>query len=141
MHIPDEQLDLLASRLSAIGVGRRDFLTVVGAMAAFGGLGFATTAQAAKPSKPGPGEKLAKDQTFRMGGGGWNANAVIGERRNEARAELEDAVVHGPDEGHGDKHRVGDKDLATAGLHGVKLRVEARGLRLERRLSTRGSGC
>ena len=71
MRIPDKQLDLLASRLSAIGVGRRDFLKVAGAMAAFGGLGFATTAQAAKPSKPGPNEKLAKDQTFRYGGGGW----------------------------------------------------------------------
>ena len=71
MRIPDKQLDLLAARLSAIGVDRRDFLKVVGAMAAFGGLGFATTAQAAKPSKPGPNEKLAKDQTFRYGGGGW----------------------------------------------------------------------
>jgi ABC-type oligopeptide transport system substrate-binding subunit len=40
-------------------------------MAAFGGLGFATTAQAAKPSKPAPGEKLAKEQVFRFGGGGW----------------------------------------------------------------------
>src|SRR5258705_3544771 len=74
MRIPDEQLDLFAKRLEAIGVGRRDFLRVVGAMAAFGGLGFATTAQAAKPSKPGPNEKLAKDQTFSMGGGGWNQN-------------------------------------------------------------------
>ena len=71
MRIPDEQLDLLAARLSAVGVGRRSFLKVVGAMAAFGGLGFATTAQAAKPSKPGPGEKLAKDQVLRYGGGGW----------------------------------------------------------------------
>ena len=74
MRIPDEQLDLFAKRLEAIGVGRRDFLRVVGAMAAFGGLGFATTAQAAKPSKPGPNEKLAKDQTFRFGGGGWFQN-------------------------------------------------------------------
>ena len=74
MRIPDEQLDLMAARLDAIGVGRRDFLKVVGAMAAFGGLGFATTAQAATPSKPGPGEKLAKDQTFRIGGGGWSQN-------------------------------------------------------------------
>src|SRR5512132_4467828 len=71
MRIPDEQLALFEQRLQAIGVGRRDFLKVVGAMAAFGGLGFATTAHAAKPSKPGPGEKLAKDQTFRYGGGGW----------------------------------------------------------------------
>src|SRR3989454_9585863 len=71
MRIPDEQLDLFAQRRQAIGVGRRDFLRVVGAMAAFGGLGFATRAEAAKPTKPGPGEKLAKDQVFRFGGGGW----------------------------------------------------------------------
>src|SRR5882724_4453262 len=71
MRIPDEQLDLFAQRLQAIGVGRRDFLRVVGAMAAFGGLGFATRAEAAKPTRPGPGEKLAKDQVFRFGGGGW----------------------------------------------------------------------
>jgi oligopeptide transport system substrate-binding protein len=71
MRIPDEQLALFEQRLQAIGVGRRDFLKVVGAMAAFGGLGFATTAQAANPSKPAPGEKLAKEQIFRYGGGGW----------------------------------------------------------------------
>src|SRR5262249_14889616 len=71
MRIPDSQLNLFEQRLAAIGVGRRDFLKVVGAMATFGGLGFATTAQAAQPSKPAPGDKLAKDQTFRMGGGGW----------------------------------------------------------------------
>jgi len=74
MRIPDEQLDLFARRLHAIGVGRRDFLRVVGAMAAFGGLGFATRAEAAKPTKPGPGEKLAKDQVFRFGGGGLYQN-------------------------------------------------------------------
>src|SRR5213594_4577020 len=74
MRIPDEQLDLFARRLHAIGVGRRDFLRVVGAMAAFGGLGFATRAEAAKPTKPGPGEKLAKDQVFRFGGGGYFQN-------------------------------------------------------------------
>jgi ABC-type oligopeptide transport system substrate-binding subunit len=74
MHIPDEQLDLFAQRLSAIGVGRRDFLKVVGAMAAFGGLGFATRAQAASPTKPLPGEKLAKEQVFRYGGGGYFQN-------------------------------------------------------------------
>jgi oligopeptide transport system substrate-binding protein len=74
MRIPDQQLDLFAKRLESIGVGRRDFLKVVGAMAAFGGLGFATESTAATPSKPGPGEKLAKDQTFRFGGGGWYQN-------------------------------------------------------------------
>ncbi len=71
MRIPDEQLALFERRLQAIGLGRRDFLKAVGAMAAFGGRGFATTAQAAKPSKPAPGEKLAKEQVFRYGGGGW----------------------------------------------------------------------
>ena len=74
MHIPDEQLALFEQRLQAIGVGRRDFLKVMGAMAAFGGLGFATTARAAQPSKPASGEKLAKEQTFRYGGGGWYGN-------------------------------------------------------------------
>jgi len=74
MRIPGAQLDLFAKRLESIGVGRRDFLKVVGAMAAFGGLGFAAEARAAKPTKPGAGEKLAKDQTFRFGGGGWYQN-------------------------------------------------------------------
>ena len=70
MRIPAEQLALFEQRLQAIGLGRRDFLKAVGAMAAFGGWGFATTAEAAKPSKPAPGEKLAKEQVFRFGGGG-----------------------------------------------------------------------
>ena len=74
MRIPDEQLAIFEQRLQAIGLGRRDFLKAAGAMAAFGGLGFATTAQAAKPSKPAPGEKLAKEQVFRYGGGGWYGN-------------------------------------------------------------------
>jgi ABC-type oligopeptide transport system substrate-binding subunit len=71
LRIPDAQLDLFAKRLESIGVGRRDFLKVIGAMAAFGGLGFATEARAARPSKPAAGEKLAKDQVLRYGGGGW----------------------------------------------------------------------
>jgi oligopeptide transport system substrate-binding protein len=70
MRIPDQQLDLLEQRLQAIGLGRRDFLKVAGAMAAFGGLGFATRAHAAKPFKLAPGEKLAKEQVLRLGGGG-----------------------------------------------------------------------
>jgi oligopeptide transport system substrate-binding protein len=74
MRIPEAQIDLFARRVEAIGVGRRDFLKVIGAMAAFGGLGFATEARAAKPSRPGPGEKLSKEQVLRYGGGGWMAN-------------------------------------------------------------------
>src|SRR6266478_5649597 len=74
MKIPDQQLALFEQRLQTIGLGRRDFLKVVGAMAAFGGLGFATSAEAYTPTKPAPGDKLAKDQTFRYGGGGWFSN-------------------------------------------------------------------
>ena len=55
MRIPDEQLALFEKRLQAIGIGRRDFLKAVGAMAAFGGLGFATSALAFKPTKPAAG--------------------------------------------------------------------------------------
>jgi oligopeptide transport system substrate-binding protein len=74
MRISDEQLALFEQRLQAIGLGRRDFLKAVGAMAAIGGLGFASTAQAAKPFKLAPGEKLAKEQVFRFGGGGYYQN-------------------------------------------------------------------
>ncbi len=74
MRIPGDQMALFEQRLASIGVGRRDFLKVAGAMAALGGLGFVSRAEAAKPSKPAPGQKLAKDQTFRYGGGGWYAN-------------------------------------------------------------------
>src|SRR6266540_3705008 len=71
MKIPDQQLGLFEQRLQSIGLGRRDFLKAVGAMAAFGGLGFATSAEAYTPTKPAPGDKLAKEQTLRYGGGGW----------------------------------------------------------------------
>ncbi|HYB44630.1 MAG TPA: peptide ABC transporter substrate-binding protein [Candidatus Methylomirabilis sp.] len=74
MRIPDEQLQLFEQRLQAIGVGRRDFLRVVGAMAALGGLGFVTRAEGARATGPAPGEKLAKDQVFRFGGGGFYQN-------------------------------------------------------------------
>src|SRR5262244_2810503 len=74
MHIPDRELALFQQRLASIAVGRRDFLRVVGAMAAFGGLGFATEARAARPTKPAPGERLAKEQVFRYGGGGYFQN-------------------------------------------------------------------
>src|SRR5512132_2961221 len=74
MRIPDEQLALFEKRLQAIGIGRRDFLKAVGAMAAFGGLGFATSSEAFSPTKVAAGEKLAKDQTFRYGGGGYYQN-------------------------------------------------------------------
>ena len=74
MRIPDEQLALFEQRLQVLGLGRRDFLKAVGAMAAFGGLGFATRAEAAKPFKLASGEKLAKEQVLRLGGGGFWQN-------------------------------------------------------------------
>jgi len=74
MRIPDEQLALFEQRLQAVGLGRRDFLKAVGAMAAFGGLGFATRPAEARPFKLAPGEKLAKEQVLRLGGGGFWQN-------------------------------------------------------------------
>jgi oligopeptide transport system substrate-binding protein len=70
VKIDDAQLDLLATRLAAIGVGRRDFLRVAAGLAALGSAGFNASPAAAAP-KLGPGEKLAKDQHLRFGGGSW----------------------------------------------------------------------
>ncbi|HEY3065409.1 MAG TPA: peptide ABC transporter substrate-binding protein [Methylomirabilota bacterium] len=69
-RIPDAQLDLLATRLAAVGVDRRDFLRIAGGLAALGAAGFNARPVAAAP-KLAPGEKLAKEQVFRYGGGGW----------------------------------------------------------------------
>jgi ABC-type oligopeptide transport system substrate-binding subunit len=62
-------MDLLAERLGAIGVGRRDFLRVAAGLATMGAVGFNARPASSAP-KLAPGEKLAKDQTFRYGGGG-----------------------------------------------------------------------
>src|SRR5437879_10924539 len=69
-RITDAQVDLLAERLRAVGVGRREFLKLAAGLAAMGPAGFSAQPVAAAP-KLAPGEKLAKDQTFRYGGGGW----------------------------------------------------------------------
>jgi ABC-type oligopeptide transport system substrate-binding subunit len=66
-------MDLLANRLAACGVGRRDFLRIAAGLAAVGGGLFVARESAAAP-KLAPGEKLAKEQVFRMGGGGWYQN-------------------------------------------------------------------
>ena len=63
-RITDGQMDLLAERLSAAGVGRRDFLKIAGALATLGVAGFNATPVSAAPTLA-PGEKLAKDQTLR----------------------------------------------------------------------------
>ncbi len=68
--IPDLQIDLLAQRLTAVGVRRRDFLRIAAGLATLGAAGFNARPAAAAPPLA-PGEKLAKEQTFRYGGGGW----------------------------------------------------------------------
>ncbi len=68
-HIPDSQMELLAERLGAAGVGRRDFLKVAAGLATLGAAGFNARPVSAAPTLA-PGEKLAKEQHLRMGGGG-----------------------------------------------------------------------
>jgi oligopeptide transport system substrate-binding protein len=68
--ITDQQMDLLAERLGSAGMDRRDFLLVAAGLAAMGAEGFNARPVSAAP-KLAAGEKLAKDQTFRYGGGGW----------------------------------------------------------------------
>ena len=55
-------MELLAERLAAAGLGRREFLRIAGGLAAMGAVGFNVTPASAAP-KLAPGEKLAKDQT------------------------------------------------------------------------------
>jgi ABC-type oligopeptide transport system substrate-binding subunit len=66
-------MDLLAERLQAVGIGRRDFLRIAAGLAAMGAAGFNARPATAAPQLA-PGEKLAKEQVFRMGGGGWYQN-------------------------------------------------------------------
>ena len=72
-HLSDRQFDLLAKRLEAAGLGRRDFLRIAGGLAALGAAGFNARPVSAAP-KLAPGEKLATEQHFRFGGGGWYQN-------------------------------------------------------------------
>src|SRR2546425_13254295 len=62
--------DVPGMRLRAVGVGRRESLKVAAGLAAMGPAGFNHRPADAAP-KLAPGEKLAKDQSFRYGGGGW----------------------------------------------------------------------
>jgi ABC-type oligopeptide transport system substrate-binding subunit len=72
--ISDQQMALLEQRLAAGGLGRRQFLQIAAGFAAMGAAGFNAKPVAAAP-KLAPGEKLAKDQTLRVGGGGlWQRN-------------------------------------------------------------------
>ena len=72
-RISDEHMELLAQRLSAGGLGRRQFLQIAGGLAAMGAAGFNALPASAAP-KLAPGEKLAKNQALRIGGGGWWQN-------------------------------------------------------------------
>src|SRR5262249_38161731 len=64
------ELDLLEQRLAVLGVGRREFLRVAAGVVAVGAAGFSARRASASP-RPAPGERLAKEQVFRYGGGGW----------------------------------------------------------------------
>lgn len=68
----DREFDLLEQRLAGAGLGRRSFLQIAAALAA-AGAAFTARPAAAAP-KLAPGEKLAREQTFRYGGGGWFPN-------------------------------------------------------------------
>ena len=72
-RISDSQMELLATRLAAVGVGRRDFLRVAAGLATMGAAGFNARPVLATP-KLAPGEKLARGQHVRIGGGGWWQN-------------------------------------------------------------------
>jgi oligopeptide transport system substrate-binding protein len=71
--ISDRELHLLEQRLAGVGVDRRTFLKIAAALAALGPAGFNARPASAAPQLA-PGEKLAKDQTLRIGGGGWWQN-------------------------------------------------------------------
>jgi ABC-type oligopeptide transport system substrate-binding subunit len=71
--ISGRELDLLEQRLTGAGVDRRSFLKIAAALAALGTAGFNARPVSAAPQLA-PGEKLAKDQTLRMGGGGYWQN-------------------------------------------------------------------
>src|SRR5213593_4131193 len=72
-RISDSQMELLATRLAAVGVGRRDFLRVAAGLATLGAAGFNARPASAAP-KLAAGEKLAREQHVRIGGGGWWQN-------------------------------------------------------------------
>ena len=71
--ITDQQMELMEQRFAAAGIGRRTFLQIAAGIAAMGAAGWNATPVSAAP-KLAPGEKLAKDQTLRYGGGGWFQN-------------------------------------------------------------------
>jgi ABC-type oligopeptide transport system substrate-binding subunit len=73
--ISDRELNLLAERLRAAGIERRGFLRIAAGLATMGVAGFNARPASSAP-KLAPGEKLAKEQTFRYGGGGFAFSQV-----------------------------------------------------------------
>jgi len=68
--ITDQQVELLRHRFASVGIGRRTVLQVAAGLTAMGVAGFNAKPVGATP-KLAPGERLAKNQTLRYGGGGW----------------------------------------------------------------------
>jgi oligopeptide transport system substrate-binding protein len=68
--ISDLEMDLLETRLSSVGVGRRDFMRVATGLAALGTAGFNARVVSGAP-RLAPGERLAQEQIVRLGGGGF----------------------------------------------------------------------
>jgi ABC-type oligopeptide transport system substrate-binding subunit len=73
--ISDRELELLSERLRAVGIERRGFLRIAAGLAAMGAGGWNARPASSAP-KLAPGEKLAKEQTFRYGGGGFAFSQV-----------------------------------------------------------------
>jgi oligopeptide transport system substrate-binding protein len=70
-RISDAQMELLEERLKAGGLGRREFLQIAAGLAAVAGFNARPTEAAPKLAA---GERLAKEQHFRLGGGGYYQN-------------------------------------------------------------------
>jgi ABC-type oligopeptide transport system substrate-binding subunit len=73
--ISDQELELLSERLRGVGIERRGFLRIAAGLAAMGAAGFNARPASSAP-KLAPGEKLAREQTFRYGGGGFAFSQV-----------------------------------------------------------------
>jgi ABC-type oligopeptide transport system substrate-binding subunit len=71
--ITDQQMELLEQRLAGGGLGRRAFLQIAAGLAAMSAAGFNAPPASAAP-KLAAGEKLAKNQVLRYGGGGYYQN-------------------------------------------------------------------
>ncbi len=136
-RISDSQLDLLAARLAAIGVGRRDFLRVAAGLATMGAAGFNARPVSAAP-KLAPGEKLAKEQHLRFGGGELvrpgpveprlqqgpllRRHAAALGRAHEVQRELRGGALRRR-EGHAQQGRLGLDVRDSQGLEVVRRRA------------------